>query len=229
MSTIYAFFDMDGTLISTRSMFSFQRFWYLTGPESDSAEKLRFYDEMHRLEQGGASREFINSRYYNYFGGRSVAEVDRCGRAWFEEVAKDPTFYLKGPLARLRAHHASGHVPVIVSGSFPAILAPIADQLGIRIVLSSNMVIEGGRYTGQLTPPQTIGRGKASAVRSFLKSVEGSAEAAFGYGDDVSDVPMLAEVGHPVAVDGEPGLRDHALRAGWQILRDGSAHLSRVS
>ena len=75
----YAFFDVDGTLISIKSMFMFRRFclgrlrryrgW--TG-------YVRYY--VHALEHSvlssiGASRELLNKRYYRKYRGAERREV----------------------------------------------------------------------------------------------------------------------------------------------------------
>ncbi len=40
----------------------------------------------------------------------------------------------------------------------------------------------------------------------------------FAYGDDLSDLPMLLEVGHPVVVGGHTGLAQEAGLRGWPVL-----------
>jgi hypothetical protein len=40
----------------------------------------------------------------------------------------------------------------------------------------------------------------------------------YAYSDSVSDVPLLAAVGHPSAVNPDKGMRREAIEHGWQIL-----------
>ncbi|MFD8216149.1 haloacid dehalogenase-like hydrolase, partial [Streptomyces sp. NPDC059697] len=64
-----------------------------------------------------------------------------------------------------------------------------------------------GRFTGELLGPPMIGTAKREAVRAVLDRYPQVAVAdCYGYGDHVTDLPMLTEVGHPVVVGGSPEL-----------------------
>ncbi|PWC45785.1 HAD family hydrolase [Azospirillum sp. TSO22-1] len=217
MTQTYAFFDVDDTLIAAKSMFSFQDFWYAhTG---DDVGRAAFEAEMTRLRAGDAPWEVLNRRYYAHFAGRAVAEVEAVGEAWFRHLEATVAGLYHAPIvAELRRHQAAGEEPVFVSGSFPALLAPVASRLGVRYVLATTMEVEDGRYTGCILPPQTIGAGKATAVRRFLDGRGVPAAACFAYGDDISDLPMLEAVGNPRVVAGGRGLAAHAAAVGWPVL-----------
>ena len=107
---------------------------------------------------------------------------------------------------------------VFVSGSFPAILKPVARVTKVRHILSTLMEVENECYTGRILTPQTIGAGKAEAIRIFLASVNGVAEHCYAYGDDISDLPMLQSVGKPTVVRGGRGLEQRAQELGWRII-----------
>jgi HAD superfamily hydrolase (TIGR01490 family) len=213
-----AFFDVDGTCISVKSMFSFQEYWYRTVSSADCRDARAFADEMAGLHKENASRETINRRYYAHFAGRRISDVQACAQAWFAEVARDRNLFHPAPLARLREHDVAGDVCAFVSGSFPAILCPIAEFLGVKHILATNLVVADGRYTGELNPPQMIGQGKADAITAFLSLRGWDASGCWAYGDDISDLPMLATVGHKVVVAGDAQLEAHARAAGWEIL-----------
>lgn len=214
----FAFFDVDGTLISLKSMFSFQDYWYATAGDSP-AKQDAFEDEMARLRRIGASREEMNRRYYAHFAGRRVNAVALAAERWYQHVehATDD-LYLAPVAARLRRHIAEGIEPVFVSGSFPLILGPIARRLGVRHVLATTMHEVDGSFTGDILDPQTIGRGKADAVTAFLAANDGDAGRCHAYGDDISDLPLLQCVGKPAAVQGDPQLEAVARKAGWEVL-----------
>jgi phosphoserine phosphatase len=46
----------------------------------------------------------------------------------------------------------------------------------------------------------------------------GSFEQSWFYSDSLNDLPLLQKVSHPVAVDPDDTLRDHATAHGWPIL-----------
>jgi phosphoserine phosphatase len=62
--------------------------------------------------------------------------------------------------------------------------------------------------TGGLVGEPCIGEAKRAAVRAELRSRPDVDPArCYAYGDHVSDLPMLAEVGNPVVVGGSARLR----------------------
>lgn len=213
----YAFFDVDDTLISVKSMLSFQDFWYeQTG---DLAGGAAYREDLRLHLHPGASWEFLNRLYYRHFAGRVPEQVDAMGRKWLAWTrSQQPAFYHPRPLAELRSHQRAGREVVFVSGSFPALLEPIAEELEVEHVLSTQLEVREGAYTGELLPPQTIGTGKAEAIRAFLHGRNVAPELCFAYGDDISDLPMLESVGQPTVVSGGRELEERARALGWRVI-----------
>ena len=194
-STPHAFFDVDETLIRVKSMFAFQDHWY--DALADEAGRAAFTDEITRLRDAAAPRAEINRRYYRFFEGRAVAEVTARARDWFTALeAARPDLFIAPVVERLRAHQMAGHEVVFVSGSFPVLIEPVAARLGVRHILATRMEQRDGCYTGRILPPQCIAEGKAEALRLFLKEHKVPSTDCHAYGDDISDAPMLAAVGH---------------------------------
>lgn len=213
----YVFFDVDETLISIKSMLSFQEYWFAA--TGDLSGKILFEEEMARLRRGGASREALNRRYYAHFAGREVAAVEQRATGWFNHVATTiPGLFHSAVVAALYRHQNQGDRAVLVSGSFPALLTPIARRLGVRDILATDLVTAHGRYTGEIRPPQTIGAGKAEVIARFLAARRVPAAQCHAYGDDLSDLPMLDAVGHPVVVRGSGELEAQARQRGWPVL-----------
>jgi HAD superfamily hydrolase (TIGR01490 family) len=213
----YAFFDVDETLIADITMISFQDYWYrATGDESSQAA---FEAEMALLRHQGAPRELVHRRYYTHFAGRDTAHVDWYAAAWFKHLERSrPDLYHSAVIGELHRHQAAGREAVFVSGSFPALLTPLAARLGVRHLLATTMEIVDGRYTGHILAPQPIGEGKAEVIARFLAQKRIPAGDCHAYGDHLSDLPMLKAVGHPTVVRGDPALAAYAETAGWRIL-----------
>jgi HAD superfamily hydrolase (TIGR01490 family) len=213
----YAFFDVDDTLIAVKSMFSFQDYWY--DAMGDTAGRQAFLAEMDELRGADAPWEILNRRYYAHFAGRSVASTAACAQAWFAALERErPHLYHTAVVEELRALQSRGVEAVFVSGSFPELLTPAADRLNIRHILATTMEVQEGRYTGAILPPQTIGEGKATAVKAFLAARRVSPAVCSAYGDDISDAPMLALVGAPTVVSGGRGLQTYAEGRGWRVM-----------
>lgn len=214
----FVFFDVDDTLISVKSMLSFQEYWYRAC--NDSAGEARYRDDLRKHMHEHACWSFLNRLYYRHFAGRSELDVTRLGKEWFVWArTQHPNFYHTPVVEELRAHQRAGREVVFVSGSFPALLKPIADELGVSPILCTQLEVKNGRYTGEIRPPQTIGDGKVAALQQFLAEQGASADACYAYGDDLSDLPMLKAVGEAVVVGGGRGLEPHAREYGWRVVQ----------
>jgi HAD superfamily hydrolase (TIGR01490 family) len=211
-----AFFDVDETLITVRSMFSFLRY-YLAGLGHPPGEYAKLRDEWLALARGGASRAKITGAYYRVYAGHPVSQVAAWGDAWFAAERRADAFFLPATLAAFRAHRRRGDLTVLVSGSFSACLDPIARWLGAGAAIGARLEVANGAYTGRLTVPM-IGPDKAAAVRAVAAEHEVAPADCHAYGDDRSDLPFLQAVGHPVVVGDDPELVGHALAQGWARL-----------
>ena len=217
LSKSYAFFDVDDTLISVKSMLSFQPYWYKK--VGDDTGRHAYEQDLKAHLRPDARWEFLNRLYYRHFAGRSPCQVAEVARQWFDHQRSVlPNFYHEYPLRELRAHQRAGREVVFVSGSFPLLLQPIAEELGVRHILATNLEVCDGLFTGNLLPPQTIGRGKAQAIHQFLLEHGAVAETCYAYGDDVSDLPMLQAVGMPTVVSGGRELEAKARAMGWRVI-----------
>lgn len=217
----FAFFDVDDTLIQIKSMFDFFEYWALTVLDKPILVN-KFTDRFSSLRSDGASRETLNREYYRFFAGVSPAHLMEAGEAWANERLKDPDrFFIPSTTSELKRLHKQGIAPVFVSGSFQAVLRPIAQELGVVHILAAQLELdETGRCTGNLSGHQTIGSGKAAAIRDFLDSKNANAAKCQAFGDDVSDLPMLESVGTPVVVGSQTPLAFEASSRGWRVLEE---------
>lgn len=217
----YAFFDVDETLIDLKSMFSFRRYYFHRrfGPVVGRFAEWSAQRRLQRLLESGCDRSEVNRAFFREFTDHTSSQLAAAARVWFAQVSRQDGFYIRPAVNALRAHQASGVEPVFISGSSVEILQPLADALGVRHVLANRLVSRHGRYTGELLSPQTIGIGKKVAVLDFLARNGADAAACYGYGDHISDLPLLEAVGHPSVVARDPALVRAANERGWPVLR----------
>ena len=99
------------------------------------------------------------------------------------------------------------------------ILSPIAKYLGVTDILCAPLIInDAGELTGEIGLPETIGAGKKDALMTFCRDKEINPADCYAYGDDLSDIPMLEAIGHPVCVGEHSALTRYAAEKNWHII-----------
>ena len=143
------------------------------------------------------------------------------GHTLFEQLTDQQIVpNLRGDIvSQLRQHQAQGHLVALVSGTFLPWLEAVARRLDVLHVIGTPLQVRDGRYTGRIEPPLCQGVGKSSRVRRYMadRHLDIDWRASFAYADRISDVPLLAQVGRPVAVYPDEELRAKARLEGWQI------------
>lgn len=208
-----AFFDVDETLLSVRTLESFLLYYLKLVPTMISRERLReLADQVVTLD-----RSEFNTLYYAVWAGQPVEQVREAGRAWFAEHRERPGFYRPNVLERLRSHQQDGAHVVLVSGSFPPPLEPLAAELGVDALYCTELEVGAdGRYTGVITAAM-IGDDKRTAVGEYLAGA-GAEAPSWGYGDHASDLPLLERVETAVVVGSDPAMLELAGERGWPVL-----------
>lgn len=205
---VLVFTDLDETLIAHKSLIDFLHFYF--AERYGDAGARHAADTARRVLGAAASgtpREDANRAFYEAWRGEREAAVADWGRRWFARRSRDPGFYLPRVRAAMRAHLAVGDRIVLVTGSFPAVADPVAEDVGAADVLCSRPEARGGVLTGALDGPPCVGDGKRQAVRALMaRHPHVRPRDCHGYGDHESDLPMLTEVGHPVVVGANAAL-----------------------
>ena len=151
------------------------------------------------------------------------------GQKWFNKINKNKSdLFNKKILHEIKKHKEAGAGIVLVSGSFPPCLDPLAKYIGADYLLASKLETKQGVITGNLLPPQCIGRGKMTAIELFMSSQNSdNYQDCFAYSDHISDLAMLERVGNPVVVLNDPILATHASNKGWKIISNASEDNNR--
>lgn len=204
-----AFFDVDETLIDSKSMFSFLEF-HLADPDQYRAAA----GKLTRAARAGVPREETNRAYYRNYAGMEQAAVAESGRRWFARERQRDGFLHQEVVRELRRLQAEGCQVALVSGSFRACLDPIAEHLGADHMLCGEPEVVAGRYTGEVRTAM-IGEAKATAARALMDRSGARPEECVAYGDHASDLPLLTCVGGAGVVGDDPVLAEHADRFGW--------------
>lgn len=217
MQTSAAFFDVDETLITVKSMFDFYDFWCR---ENDEYDKLENYmNHFRSAVKNGTPREQLNREYYLQFAGVSYKDLEEAGKNWFRVKKLDSSLFISSTVAALKKHQAKNMFTVFISGSMRPILSPVANYLGVTDILCAPLELtDEGIITGEIGTLQTIGSGKKEALIKFCNQKKISAADCYAYGDDLSDIPMLESVGYPVCVGKNTELARHATNQCWPVI-----------
>lgn len=220
----FAFFDVDETIISLKSMFSFRRYYFLSYKARQSViYPIRY--RLYKIENKyfllfKKEREHINRKFYEKFKGELVTDVEKAANEWFEYINDTiENLYVDTAISALKAHQQMGREVVFVSGSSLEILRPLAEKLQVKYILATRLESVDGRYSGKIIPPQTIGKGKQEIIQAFLQEHQCNGADCFAYGDHWSDIPMLEVVGHPHIITADKSLEAYAKSRSWTVLQ----------
>jgi putative phosphoserine phosphatase / 1-acylglycerol-3-phosphate O-acyltransferase len=94
---------------------------------------------------------------------------------------------------------------------------PFAAAMGFDDVVATVYEVADGRYTGRLQDGFVWGLGKLQAVRRWAEGEGVDLAECHGCSDSLFDVPLLSSVGHPHAVNPDPGLTVVATARRWPV------------
>ena len=117
----------------------------------------------------------------------------------------------------LEAFRAEGHLLVLATTTPVDMVTPFAEAMGFDGVVATTYETEDGRYTGRLYDGFVWGTGKLRAVRAWCKEESIDLGDCHACSDSVFDVPLLASVGFPHAVNPDPSLTVIATARRWPI------------
>jgi HAD superfamily hydrolase (TIGR01490 family) len=217
---VAAFFDLDKTIIARSSTFAFGRPFYQGGLISRRAALRGAYAQLLSL-QGGMSGseadqiERMRAHLTSLCQGWDVQQVRSIVEQTLHDIV-DPLVYSEAA-ALIDEHRELGHDVVIVSASGAEIVTPIAAMVGATHSVATTMTVADGRYTGGIDF-YCYGENKAVAIRELAAANGYDLARCHAYSDSITDLPMLAMVGAPAAVNPNRALRKVATRRGWPVL-----------
>lgn len=217
MTRAAAFFDLDKTILATSSALAFARPFYRGGLIGRSDVIRSAYAQFIFLASGADHDQMETMRRYmsDLVKGWDVAKVREIVAETIDVII-DPAVYDEA-VALIEEHRAAGRDIVIISSSGTEVVEPIGERLGADVAIGTQLVVEDGRYTGEILF-YAYGEGKAQAMRDLADERGYDLAASYAYTDSVTDLPMLDIVGHPTAVNPDAELRRIATERAWPVV-----------
>jgi HAD superfamily hydrolase (TIGR01490 family) len=211
-----AIFDLDNTLLGGDSDYLWGRYLIeqgLVDGEYYERENLRFYEEYK-----------VGTLDIHEFLRFSLKPLSQHGMAslheWRKNFIQEKIEPIMLPAARalLQRHRDQGHILLIITATNRFVAEPIAARLGVEHLLATEPEIKQGRYTGNVSGVPCFREGKVENLKLWLKATGMNLASSWFYSDSLNDLPLLEMVTHPVAVDPDDTLADHARMRGWPII-----------
>ncbi len=215
---VAAFFDVDNTVMQGASIFHLarglhRREFFTTGEILGAAWKQAYFrlvgveDPEHVADARTSALSFI--------AGHTVDELQQLGEEIFDERMAHRIW--PGTRALAQLHLDDGQRVWLVTAAPIEIATIIARRLGLTGALGTVAEHVDGVYTGHLVGEMLHGSAKAVAVRELADRFGLDLARCSAYSDSYNDLPLLTEVGDPVAINPDSHLREHARANGWRI------------
>lgn len=212
-----AFFDLDKTVIARPSMVAFGGPLRREGLVSRRLLLRALWAQLIYLTLGADESRLAKVRDAALLvsKGWEQRRISALVRETLAEVV-DPIVYEEA-LSLMQEHREAGRKVFIVSASPEEIVAPLAQYLGADEAVATRAVLDDdGRYTGAVEV-YCYGPEKARILAELAARDGIDLSRSYAYSDSATDRPMLAAVGHPVAVNPDRELARIARAEGWEI------------
>ena len=218
MQRAAAFYDMDGTLVSTNLVHSylFMSMNDVSIPRSLAKTAFGIAKIPAFMAVDQVSRMAFNEMLFAGFEGMFEDRLLEFAEDHFEKVLRPNIF--PGAKELVDSGQKKGLRQVIVSGSVDFMVAPLARHLEIDDIITNRLELRNGVATGKLVKPVVAGANKARFIQEYAKKHDLDLLESYGFSDSYSDYSMLAVVGRPAAVNPDRRLRRAAAEHRWPIL-----------
>lgn len=212
-----ALFDLDNTLLAGDSDFEWAQYLIEQGVldrEVYEARNQAFYDQ---YKAGTLDiHEFLDFQL-KPLARHGRAQLD----AWHADYMARKVIPMVAPGAPALLERHKDHVRIIVTATNSFVTAPIARHLGVEHLIATEPEQRDGQFTGKVAGTPSFKAGKVTRLEEWL-AARGRAwadvEESWFYSDSLNDLPLLAHVHHPVAVDPDTTLLAHAQARGWPVI-----------
>lgn len=121
----------------------------------------------------------------------------------------------------VEAHRDNGDQLIMITATNEFVTAPIAELFKIDELIAVQVErFDNGWYTGHSKGIPSFKEGKITRLNDWLLSESkqlSDYEEVWFYSDSHNDIPLLSMATHPIVVNPDDRLRQHAIAHNWQI------------
>ena len=212
-----AIFDLDNTILNGDSDYSWINFLIekrLVDKDEYERKNKYFYDQYY---QGKLNYDEWAEFALTTIKGKKPEEIEDILSKFLSEII-EPMINIYA-LKLLHDHTHNNDIMLLASATNSVIVEPIAKRLGFKNIVSTEVEIIDETYTGKVLGIPALSEGKLIKVKEWMlqNSIERFDNTSF-YSDSINDLPLLAAVSKPVAVNPDDMLRKECRKRSWEII-----------
>lgn len=211
---IGAFFDFDGTIIAGYSVVPLVAALVRQGhlKLNGLARKLNAGVSFARGRSGLSG--LLSELSAELQGQPESVYLELADKLFEDEIAK---MIYPETRTMIQAHLRKGHTVAVCSSATRYQVEPAARELGVSTVMTTQLEVIDGLFTGDIVRPTLWGGGKANAVTRFCDDKGIKLEDSFFYADGSEDLALMSQIGNPRPTNPHRKMREVALEKGWPI------------
>ena len=212
-------FDLDNTLLGGDSDYGWGQFLIEAGVIDGEA-----YERQNAAFFANYKAGRLDIHAFLAFQLKPLAEHDSAQLlAWRERFLAEKIRPMLLPAAKavVGERLAGGDLVAVVTATNSFITRPIAAMYGIEHLVATRPQSIGSRFTGKVSGTPCFQAGKLVCVTEWLTGLGhrlGDFRESWFFSDSHNDLPLLSVVSHPVAVDPDPTLAQHAAAHSWPVV-----------
>ena len=210
-------FDLDNTILNGDSDYSWINFLinenYVDKHEYEKRNQY-FYDQYY---EGNLDYDEWAEFALSTMKGKTPFDLEKLLSKFLSTVI-EPMINIYA-LRLLHNHHHDNDIMLLASATNSVLVEPIARRLGFENIVATEVEIIDGVYTGKVYGRPALGQGKLTKVEEWAaqNNIKDFKDAIF-YSDSINDLPLLSEVGVPIAVNPDDQLRNLSIKNNWEVI-----------
>jgi HAD superfamily hydrolase (TIGR01490 family) len=217
MSDKLIIFDLDNTILNGNSDYSWIKFIIDSGQvDHDEYTKRNeyFYEQYY---QGSLDYDAWAEFALSTFKDKTPEQLKGLLKEFLNSII-EPMINIYA-LRLLHEHSHDNDFMLLASATNSIIVKPIAERLGFKHIIATDVEIIAGKYTGKMKGESALGKGKLNKVKEWMsRNGFNNFENTTFYSDSINDLPLLLEVSNPIAVNPDEQLRATCWEANWEII-----------